>query len=238
MAREVQQSLLPAEAPVLKGFDIAGHSVYSDETGGDYYDFIDLSGLGKNCLGIAVGDVSGHGVTPALLMATARALLRSQVSPSGNLAKQIGHINRHLARDARGGRFMTMFYLVIECETREVHWVNAGHDAAILYDPAGDSFEELKAADIPLGIRPEWTYRERSHEGGLDGRILLIGTDGIWDTRTAEGGMFGKDAACRILRENADRPAADICAAIDEALIAFRGEGVQRDDVTMVVIKG
>ncbi len=238
MAREVQQSLLPAEAPRLEGFDIAGHSVYSDETGGDYYDFIDLPGNGVPRLGVAVGDVSGHGVAPALLMATARALLRSQVSQSGSLAKQIGHINHHLARDTRGGRFMTMFYLVIECGTREVHWVNAGHDAAILYDPAGNSFEELKAADIPLGIRPEWTYRERSHEGGLDGRILLIGTDGIWDTRNAEGEMFGKDAACGILRENAARSAADICAAINDALTAFRGEGVQSDDVTMVVVKG
>ncbi len=238
MAREVQQSLLPAEAPRFPGFDIAGHSTYSDATGGDYYDFIDLSGLEKNCLGIAVGDVSGHGIAPALLMATARALLRNQVTRPGRIAKHIGDINRQLVPDTRHGRFMTMFYLVIECETREVHWVNAGHDAAILYNPAAGTFKEIKAADIPLGIRPDWTYREFSLEGGFEGQILLIGTDGIWDTRNAEGEMFGKEAACAIVRDYASQSAADICAAISDTLAAFRGEGVQTDDMTMVVVKG
>ena len=238
MAREVQQSFLPAGSPELPGFDIAGHSQYSDETGGDYYDFIDLSGPDGNRLGVAVGDVSGHELASSLLMATVRALLRSQSAQPGGIGRHMSYINDYLARDSIGGRFMTMFYIVIDAESREARWVNAGHDAAIVYNPAEETFEELTAVDIPLGIKTDWNYREFSRQDWLDERILLIGTDGIWETRNERGEMFGKEAAGIIVRRNAGKSASAICGAIDKALGEFRGASKPLDDTTIVVIKG
>ena len=237
MAREVQQSLLPEHSPGLEGFDIAGKSIYSDETGGDYYDFIDLGGAEGGRIGIAVGDVSGHSVASALLMTTVRALLRSQAAQPGDLAPKIGYINDYLAGDTSAGRFMTMFYMVIGGPGGEVKWVNAGHDAAIAYNPAEETFEELTATDIPLGIKSGWSYREFSRKNWISGRIVLIGTDGIWESRNAGGEMFGKEAVEIIVRRHASESASAICGAITKALEDFRGETRQLDDVTVVIVK-
>ena len=94
LAREVQQSLLPSETPKLKGLDISGHSTYCDETGGDYYDFLDVAGLSENSVAIALGDVMGHGVAAAMLMATARGVLRSRCQEPGSLSDLLNHMNQ------------------------------------------------------------------------------------------------------------------------------------------------
>ncbi|MCK6478268.1 MAG: SpoIIE family protein phosphatase, partial [Phycisphaerales bacterium] len=143
LAMEVQQSLLPSEPPQVNGLEIAGRSIYCDETGGDYFDFLDLSNVSRDRVAIAVGDVTGQGIADALLMTTARALLRGHAAQGGSLAQLITHMNRHLAVDCKAGRFMTMYYLVIDSETRELRWVSAGHDPAIAYNPSTDVFVEL-----------------------------------------------------------------------------------------------
>ena len=93
LAMEVQQSLLPSDNPNIDGLDIAGHSAYCDETGGDYYDFLDITGLSDTTAAIAVGDVVGHGVAAAMLMATARGVLRSQCQEPGNLSDFLKNMN-------------------------------------------------------------------------------------------------------------------------------------------------
>ena len=111
VAQEVQQSLLPQSAPVDKRFDIAGGSLYCDETGGDYYDYIELPRLGPDVNAIAVGDVSGHGISSALLMAGVRAYLRSRVLHTGSVAEIITDVNRLVAADtAETSQFMTLFF--------------------------------------------------------------------------------------------------------------------------------
>lgn len=242
VAMEVQQHLLPSEAPVVAGFDIAGHSIYCEDTGGDYYDFIDLSEVGEGCVGIAVGDVSGHGVAAALLMTTVRALLRSRalrpgsVEP-GTLGALMTEINRQLAGDIHRGRFMTLVYIVLESDTRTLRWVSAGHDPMIVYDPASGAFEELAAVGIPLGIEADWTYAEQAAPFSRPGSILFAGTDGIWETRNAAGEVFGKEAMKQVIRDTAEKPAAEICQAVHGALAAFRGGAQAADDVTLVVVK-
>ena len=119
VAQEVQQSLLPQSAPVDKRFDIAGGSLYCDETGGDYYDYIDLPRLGPDVNAIAVGDVSGHGISSALLMASIRAYLRSRVLQTGSLAEIITDVNELVSADtAETSQFMTLLFLAIESRTR------------------------------------------------------------------------------------------------------------------------
>ncbi len=238
LAFEVQQKLLPATAPIMEGMDIAGRSHYCDDIGGDYYDFIPLpaAGFGPR-VGVALGDVTGHGVPSALTMSTVRAPLRVKAHETLSLASIVNDVNVHLTEDSAGGRFVTLVYMVIEPSTRTVRWVSAGHDPVIVYEPLDDSFSELEGEDIPLGVKGDWHYKEAQRDEWCDGAIMVMGTDGIWEARNEFGEMFGKDALCEVIRRHAHKPADTICEAVSQALDAFRGPVQYNDDVTLVVIK-
>jgi sigma-B regulation protein RsbU (phosphoserine phosphatase) len=238
LAMEVQQSLLPRKAPRIDGFDIAGQSIYCDETGGDYYDFLEFSELGKGRIGVAVGDVAGHGIAPALLMTTVRALLRSRVIQPGSLAKMITDVNRLLCIDtSESGNFMTLFFMLMDSDNREVQWVRAGHEPAVVYDPSTDSFSELHGDGIALGVDETWSFQENRQELWSDSRIVLIGTDGIWESENPEGERFGKKRLREIIRQHNRQSSQEIVRAITNALTTHRQTAPQQDDITMVVIK-
>ena len=126
----------------LEGLDISGHSTYCDETGGDYYDFLDVAGLSDKSVAIALGDVMGHGVAAAMLMATARGVLRSRCQEPGTLSELLNHMNQMLVEDTGGERFMTMLLLTIDMDRHQIRWSSAGHDAPILYDAEQAAFVE------------------------------------------------------------------------------------------------
>ena len=237
LAMDVQQHLLPSKAPNIEGLDIAGHSVYCDETGGDYYDFLELTELGPQRIGIAVGDVTGHGVAAALLMATARAMLRSRAGLPASLAQMIGDVNRQLSADTGGNRFMTFVYMIMDARSRRMQWVNAGHDPAIVYSTSNDTFSELTGGGIPMGIDADWRYEESEAAIPNEGQVIVIGTDGIWEARNERDEMYGKDRLRQVIRANAERSAQEISAAIAQDHSLFRGEIAQEDDVTLVVVK-
>ena len=238
VAKEVQQNLLPAKPPELEGVQIAGRSVYCDETGGDYYDFIEYDEGGTGRLGIVIGDVSGHGISSALLMATARAFLRQRTALSGTAAEIITDVNRQLTKDVgESGNFMSLFYLTINRNNRSLKWVRAGHDPAILYDPTTDSFTELKGPGIVLGINEHFEFVENTQGGLSEGHIILFGTDGIWEARNPQGVMFGKEALYAILRNNSDQAADTILERVIGGLTDFQQGAAAEDDVTLVVLK-
>jgi sigma-B regulation protein RsbU (phosphoserine phosphatase) len=237
LAMQVQRNLLPERAPQIEGLDVAGTSIFCDETSGDYYDFLELSRLGPRQLGVAVGDVTGHGIAAALLMATVRALLRSHAIHPGDLGQIMADINGHLTADTRVGQFTTLFYAVIDATGRTIRWTNAGHDPAIIYSPATDSFSELGGAGIPLGIEAGTQYTELSRNALATGEIIVIGTDGIWEMRNGDGRRFGKEALRDVVRRHAGRSAGEISRAITDSLDQFRRTHPQEDDVTLVVIK-
>jgi len=238
LAREVQQKLLPETAPVVPGFDIAGFSVYSEDVGGDYYDFMELTDeAGERRIGISVGDVAGHGIVAALTMTSVRVLLRSHAGDGTVLKPVIRAVNRHLAADAAAGRFVTLAYLVLEPDTREIRWINAGHGPLFLFDPVADTFEEMTAQDIPLGVNADWRFEEQVRSKWPSSGILIIGTDGIWEAKNPEGRQFGNDGLKQVIRKNQNLSAADICMALVERLTAFMNGEPQRDDITLVVIK-
>lgn len=237
LAQEVQQSLLPQQDPSLPGFDIAGSSIYCDETGGDYYDFIQTNREGQDGLAVVVGDVSGHGVSSALLMATARALIMLRASMPGEAASIINDVNRYLSLDtAHTGNFMTFFYCELAARKKEIRWVRAGHEPALVYDPAKDAFNELKGKGMALGLDDTFAYQsfQRHMEPG---QIVMIGTDGIWEMHNQAGEMFGKEALMQLIRSNQAASARQIVDAVIETLETFRGKEQPEDDVTMVVIK-
>ena len=237
LAHEVQQSLLPQSDPSLPGFDIAGASIYCDETGGDYYDFIETNRGDQAGLAVVVGDVSGHGVSSALLMATARALIMLRASMPGEAAGIINDVNRYLSLDtAQTGNFMTFFYCELTARETEVRWVRAGHDPALVYDPSTDVFDELKGQGLALGLDNTFEY-ECFHRRIEPGQVIVIGTDGIWEMHNKVGEMFGKKALMEIIRNQQTASARQIVDTITEELERFRGNEAPEDDITMVVIK-
>ena len=238
LAMEVQQSLLPRTAPLASGLDLAGRSIYCDQTGGDYYDFLPFAELGPGRLAIAVGDVVGHGIAAALLMASARAFLRGRVMQPGRLGEIITDVNRLLCLDtADTGNFMTLFLLLVDTAQKELVWVRAGHDPAVIFDPDRNRFSELRGSGTALGLDDTLHFEEYHFQDWHPGQIILIGTDGIWETENDRGERFGKERLNAIMREQAERSAADILEAVTTTLVAFRGTAPQSDDVTLVVVK-
>jgi len=235
VASSIQQHLLPESPPRLPGLDIEGICVYSGLTGGDYFDY--LHPMGRDGLAIAVGDVTGHGVPSALLMTGARTLLRTRAAAPGDLAEVLTDVNRALTRDiARANMFMTLFLLQIAPDRRSVRWATAGHEPAILYDRDKDSFTRLTAEGMPLGVQEDSTYEE-GFTKVKPGQVIVLGTDGVWETRNAKRELFGEARLHEVIRNYATAPAQGIVTAVLEALTRFRGGLPQADDTTLVVVK-
>ena len=163
VAMEVQKRLLPARAPIVRGLDVAGHSTYCDETGGDYYDFLVLDRADPDAVLVALGDVMGHGVAAALVMAGVRAVLRDRAVAAGGLAELMDRLNRLISADHGGDRFMTMHLSILDSRTKTMRWVSAGHDPALIYDPNTDAFEEVGDGDLPLGVVDDVAYQEQTY---------------------------------------------------------------------------
>ena len=171
-------------------------------------------------------------------MATARALIRGLVTRPEKLAECLTQVNRLLSADVRDtGRFMSLFFLMLDEGSRAISWVRAGHDPAMLYNPAKNLVEELVGPGMVLGVEEDYCYEQVDKAIETDGTIIFIGTDGIWETHNSEGELFGKDRLHRIIRENADKSAEGIQSAVLDAVRKFRGDVPQEDDITLVVIK-
>ena len=237
LAKEIQQQLLPESTPTCPHFDLAAHSLYCDETGGDYFDFIPLKISGVQQYGLAVGDVSGHGIGSALVMATARGALHSLVDRhQSNVDMLASELNNQLCRGTANADFMTMFYGVLNPEERSLSWISAGQAPIFFYRTDGQ-VHELHSSGIPLGIIEDTPYDTASLINFASGEILLIGTDGIWETRNMEGEMFGDQRVIELLLQQANESADDIARQLISELDRFRGEHSRDDDITLMVVK-
>lgn len=237
-ARIIQLRLLPEKPPFIPGFVLAGTIRFCDETGGDYYDFVDFherdSGHGT---AILVGDVTGHGIDAALFMATARSMIRSCLHDGGSLGERMSAINELLCRDVWGtGLFMTLFCLVVRTDG-SLAWVGAGHDPALVYLPEDDDFLELKGLNLPLGVEGAIPYEMSERKALPPGAVAVLATDGVWEARDARGEMFGKERLRNVLAEASPHGAEEIAERVLLRLDEFRGEVRLQDDVTLVVLK-
>jgi len=238
LAQEVQQTLLPRENPKVDGLDIAATIVYCDETGGDYYDYLDTRETYPGSFTMAIGDVSGHGIPSALMMATARAFLRQRSTLPGTPADIVSDVNRQITRDfAESGGFMTLFYLSIDPANRSLGWVRAGHDPAIFYDPELDKFDELHGAGMALGVDADRRYEQFRKTDLKQGQVIILGSDGLWEARNPKGEMFGKEPVHQIIRQSPAATAREILTACFNRFNVFLGDRAPEDDVTLVVIR-
>ena len=234
LAKEVQQNLLPKEDPRVDGLDIAGTSIYCEETGGDYFDYLNVE---KNALLVVVGDVSDHGVSSAMLMTTARAFLRQRASQPGRLEEVATDVNNQLVSDVEdSGRFMTAFLLNADRQKKTICWVNAGHDSAMVFDPENSEWTELERTGLPFGVSGSEAYKEMCRDIET-GQVIIVGTDGVWESQDSEGRMFGKKRLFDIIENNRTRTSGEILETVTGAIDRFCGAQERGDDVTLVIIK-
>ena len=237
-ASRVQQKMLPKADPQIDGLDIAGKTIMCDETGGDYYDFFYSGAIGAEQIGIVVGDVTDHGISSALLMSSARAFLRERIQvPPRGCASIISDVNKRLVKDVEDlNLFMTMFYCEIAVKEKIIRWVKAGHEPALLYEPAGDSIETLNGNGLPLGVMEDAVY-EAFERRLRSGQIILIQSDGIKEACSRELQIFGTDRLLQVIRCHAARPAREILNKVFEALEHFCHPLKPEDDATLVIVK-
>jgi sigma-B regulation protein RsbU (phosphoserine phosphatase) len=237
VAREVQQNLLPQKGFATKGLEIAGTTLYCDETGGDYIDILNASHEKRKAT-IVVGDVVGHGIGAALLMATVRALLRGRACRPGTLSDIANDVNRLLCKDtSHSGNFVTLFYMEIDRQNSLINWVRCGHEPAIVYSPDSNSFSELRGEGIVLGFEATSTFSENTITFTAGNQVILIGSDGVWDVENEQGEAFGKERVKALLERYHTLSAEMLIQKITEQIAGFQSGHPQNDDITLAIIK-
>lgn len=234
VAREIQQRLFPLEPPRLPGFDIAGLSHPAEAAGGDYFDYFTLVDERQ---GIVVGDVTGHGVGPALLMAETRAYLRLLARSRSDVGDILTRANRVLAEDVGSERFVTLFLATLDSATRQLVYASAGHPAGYILGAVGQVRSVLKRTGVPLGIRPDTEYKSSLPLQLETGDVVLFLTDGIEETMAPDNAFFGEERLLEVVRSHRQQAAGEIVAALYRAVRAFARDEPQLDDFTAVVIK-
>ena len=233
VARRVQQHLFPRTPPALPGFDIDGRSYPAEATGGDYYDYIPLR---DGALGVVIGDVSGHGVGPALLMASTRASLRALALADADVSAAFAGVNRILAGDTQD-EFVTLFLARLEPQTGSFTYVSAGHVAGYLLDAEGRVKRCLESTAMPLGILPDAPFPTSPTIPLEPGDLILLLTDGVTDARCPDETPFGAERALAIARLYHRDSARQVVENLYGAVRAFMQDMPQFDDVSLVVIK-
>jgi serine phosphatase RsbU (regulator of sigma subunit) len=233
VARRIQRSLLPRERPRLPGFDFGMLIEPMSSVGGDFFDFIPLGG---DRLGIAVGDVSDHGVPAALFMALTYSLLRAEASRAPSPAEALRNVNRHLMGLNASGMFVTVLYGILNGATREFHYVRAGHDRPLLLDAHREAIELRRGPGQLLGLLHEPTLDEQSlvlPSGGL----LLMYTDGVTEAMDQDRNQFGRRGLQAALRAGGRTSAQDTCSVVRDAVSAYSGTSTPHDDITLVAVQ-
>jgi serine phosphatase RsbU (regulator of sigma subunit) len=233
-ARDIQQALLPQNPPDLSGFAIAGWNKPADDTGGDFYDW-DVMPDGR--LVVVLGDVTGHGIGPALLAAACRAYARSSFAVHTDLFTAMTQINARLSRDLDPSRFVTFAGVACSSSTGELEILSAGHGPLLLYSALDNSFREIDSQGVPLGILPDFVSEPSTKIRLERDDILLLITDGFVEFENPAQEEFGKQRLKDAVRSSHSLLPDQIIKGLYDAILIFSNGTKQQDDLTAVLIK-
>ena len=233
LAGLVQTRLYP-RLPRREGIDIAGAAYPASATGGDYYDYLSMR---EGRLGIAVADVSGHGLGAALIMVATRAALRSCADIPISLDEMLDHVNATLLSDLEAGRFVTMCLASLDTQTLTLTYSNAGHPSGYVLSRAGEIKHVMESTRIPLGVMADWKSQPTPSIPLERGDILVFLTDGIIESAGADGRAFGVGNALALIKGHRLEPAQRILDHLLKGVQTARGGVPQEDDMTAVICK-
>jgi sigma-B regulation protein RsbU (phosphoserine phosphatase) len=230
-AREIQQALLPKELPWIDGFEIAGIWEPARTVGGDYFDVIRL---GEKKLGICIADVVGKGVPAALLMANVQATVRAYASESVSPAGLCDRVNSVVCANIAEGKFVSLFYGILDGEEKTLRFTSAGHPRPILKNTLG-TVAQLDNGGAVLGIFPNWKY-EDSFVQLVPGDLLVLFTDGITEAARANGEQLGEEGLIQLVTRLAGEPPSKLNAKLLADVKGFCASHMQ-DDATLLTIE-
>jgi serine phosphatase RsbU (regulator of sigma subunit) len=248
IAREVQERLFPQTFPNLAGVEMAAHCRPAEAVGGDYYDLIEIRdsslpvpGHAPACdrLGIAIGDISGKGMSAALLMASLHASLRGQaLSGGGDLGPKMSNINRLLYDASASNRYATFFYAELDCASRTLHYVNGGHNPPVVLRKENGAWQVFRLIDggPVVGLLVDAAYKQQMFHL-LSGDILLAFTDGISEAMNGAEDEWGEDRMVAEAQAHADLNAASLLQRLFCAADEFAAGAPQHDDMTLIVLQ-
>jgi serine phosphatase RsbU (regulator of sigma subunit) len=232
IARRIQKTFLPADNPVINGFDIAGVNIPSQEVGGDYYDFIHIV---EDQWGIAIGDVAGNGIPASLIMAAYRAGLKAEIRNNFAIRAILKKVNNLLYESIERDRYVTAVYGVLDSKNKLLTFSNAGHNPPILRRANGN-LEYLKDGGLALGIFPQSEYKESSVFLN-SGDILLFYTDGVTEVDNKKNEEFGEERLIDVLHKVEKLSSSEIVKEIIKEVRKFGSMASLPDDLTLVSIK-
>ena len=232
LARTMQQRLFPAGPPSVRGFRVAGATFPAEETGGDLFDYFPM--LEGRC-GVAIADVSEHGIGPSFLMAETRAYVRALASVSNDLGEVLTKANHFLCQDTHEQQFVTVVLAQLDPHTRTLYYAAAGHVGFVI-TAAGET-RRLESTSMPLGFDPNLVVPPAEQVDVSPGDIVLLATDGVWEAPSPAGPMFGIERMLNVVRENRELLPEAIVANLYHAVGRFSQPLAQLDDITIVVIQ-
>lgn len=233
LARELQQSSLPASLPVVAGYDMHATFLPASLTGGDTYDLA----LAEQGLLVVIGDATGHGIAPALSVTRMHAMLRMALALGADLETAFLRVNDQLADTLPAGHFVTAFIGLLDAAAHRLRFISGGQSPILHWHAAERRCTLHKAGSFPMGAMPIVTLRPAVAIDFAPGDVLALLTDGVYEQENARGEPFGVARVEAVLGEHASASTADVAGAMLSALRSFADTELQEDDVTMVLLK-
>jgi serine phosphatase RsbU (regulator of sigma subunit) len=233
IAKEIQEKLLPSQAPQLSGFDIACWNRPCDAIGGDFCDFVPLD---ENRLAVTFGDVSGHGVGPALISCATRAMLRAFISGDDSIDSIMQRVNQLITSDMPDNRFITAFTGLMDNNTGHLTYCSAGQGPLLWLHAQSNTVETLGADGIPVGILDDMPPLPVKTIPLQKNDAFVLLTDGFYEWAQKKGELFGIERVIEIIQVNKNDSAENILSAVRKAVESF-ADTSQADDLTAIIIK-
>ncbi len=232
-AAEIQRRLLPRQAPIVPGYEIAGHNLPCQTVGGDYYDFFPYT---DGRLGLVLGDVSGKGMPAALLMTALKGGVQVLLGEAPeDVSKVMSRLDRVVAANFPRNRFVSLFFGLLDPTTGDLTYCNAGHNPPFLVR-ADNNVERLMSCGTILGIFPDMGYNVKRCQLG-PGDVLTLFSDGVTEENNPQGEEFGERRLERLLIEKGRGGAASLVEGVRQAVLAWAAGAPAADDVTVVVAR-
>jgi sigma-B regulation protein RsbU (phosphoserine phosphatase) len=237
VARQIQMSLLPKEIPRIEGVELAAYNYPALEVGGDYYDFVRVD---DDRIGIAIADVSGKGISGAIMMSMCRSVLRSQAPGKVSPSEVLRGVNKLMRADIADDMFVSMLYMVLNIQTRELLIARAGHERPILAPGDGSGLRIIESPGLAIGIGDESAFDTIIKDVPLElnpGDVVVAYTDGVTEAMNEKEEEWGADNFIEAIRIAAGEGAHSVLTNVQQRLLRFVGDTDQYDDTTLLALR-